>query len=117
MPRTLIGKFRLTGFVEGISFLLLLGVAMPLKYYFGNVSVDESGVKVYENGIYVTIVGMTHGILFILYCLQLYLTMRHHKWSLGYAAYLFVAALIPFGTFYTDRRLRQLAAAQGERIA
>ena len=116
MPRTLIGKFRLTGFVEGISFLLLLGVAMPLKYYFGNVSVDESGVKVYENGIYVTIVGMTHGILFILYCLQLYLTMRHHKWSLGYAAYLFVAALIPFGTFYTDRRLRQLAAAQGERL-
>ena len=117
MPRTLIGKFRLTGFIEGISFLLLLGVAMPLKYYFGNVSVDESGVKVYENGIYVTIVGMTHGILFILYCLQLYLTMRHHKWSLGYAAYLFVAALIPFGTFYTDRRLRQLAAAQSKRIA
>ena len=116
MPRTLIGKFRLTGFIEGISFLLLLGVAMPLKYYFGNVSVDESGVKVYENGIYVTIVGMTHGILFILYCLQLYLTMRHHKWSLGYAAYLFVAALIPFGTFYTDRRLRQLAAAQGGRL-
>ena len=117
MPRTLIGKFRLTGFIEGISFLLLLGVAMPLKYYFGNVSVDESGAKVYENGIYVTIVGMTHGILFILYCLQLYLTMRHHKWSLGYAAYLFVAALIPFGTFYTDRRLRELAAAQGKRIA
>lgn len=98
MPRTLIGKFRLTGFIEGISFLLLLGVAMPLKYYWGM-------------PIYVKIVGMTHGILFILYCLQLYLTMRHHKWSLGYAAYLFVAALIPFGTFYTDRRLRQLAAA------
>ena len=104
MPRTLIGKFRLTGFIEGISFLLLLGVAMPLKYYWGM-------------PIYVKIVGMTHGILFILYCLQLYLTMRHHKWSLGYAAYLFVAALIPFGTFYTDRRLRQLAAAQGGRIA
>ena len=104
MPRTLIGKFRLTGFIEGISFLLLLGVAMPLKYYWGM-------------PIYVKIVGMAHGILFILYCLQLYLTMRHHKWSLGYAAYLFVAALIPFGTFYTDRRLRQLAAAQGGRIA
>ena len=94
----------MTGFIEGISFLLLLGVAMPLKYYWGM-------------PIYVKIVGMTHGILFILYCLQLYLTMRHHKWSLGYAAYLFVAALIPFGTFYTDRRLRQLAAAQGGRIA
>ena len=117
MPRTLIGKFRLTGFIEGISFLLLLGVAMPLKYYFGNVSVDESGAKIYENGIYVSIVGMTHGILFILYCLQLYLTMRHHKWSLGYAIYLFFMALIPFGTFYTDRYLRQLAAAQGGQVA
>ena len=95
MPRTLIGKFRLTGFIEGISFLLLLGVAMPLKYYLGM-------------PIYVKVVGMTHGILFILYCLQLYLTMRHHKWSLGYAAYLFIAALIPFGTFYTDRKLRVL---------
>ena len=108
MPRTLIGKFRLTGFVEGLSYLLLLGVAMPLKYYFGNVSVDESGTKFYENGIYVSIVGMTHGILFILYCLLLALAMRRHDWSYGFGTYLFVAALIPFGTFYTDRRLREL---------
>ena len=112
MPRTLIGKFRLTGFVEGLSYLLLLGVAMPLKYYFGDVSVDESGAKVHENGIYVSIVGMIHGILFILYCLQLFLAMRRHKWGLGLAAYFFVAALIPFGTFYSDRRLRELAAEQ-----
>jgi len=116
MPRTLIGKFRLTGFIEGISFLLLLGVAMPLKYYFGNVSVDEFGAKIYDNGIYVSIVGMTHGILFTLYCLQLFLAMRRHKWGLGLSAYFFVAALIPFGTFYSDRRLRQLAAVQGGRF-
>ena len=112
MPRTLIGKFRLTGFVEGVSYILLLGVAMPLKYYFGDVTVDESGAKVYENGIYVSIVGMAHGILFTLYCLQLFLTMRKHKWSLGYSTYLFFAAFVPFGTFYTDRRLREIAAAQ-----
>ena len=98
MPRTLIGKLRLYGFIEGISYLLLLGLAMPLKYYWGM-------------PIYVRVIGMTHGILFILYCLQLYLAMRHHKWSLGFAAYLFVAALIPFGTFYSDRHLRERAAA------
>ena len=109
MPRTLIGKFRLIGFVEGLSYLLLLGVAMPLKYYFGEVWEDESGVNVYEHGIYVKVVGMTHGVLFILYCLQLFLAMRHHKWGLGLAAYFFVASLIPFGTFYTDRRLCKLA--------
>jgi integral membrane protein len=77
---------------------------MPLKYYWGM-------------PIYVKVVGMTHGILFTLYCLQLFLAMRRHKWGLGYAAYLFVAALIPFGTFYTDRRLREMAAAQGGRVA
>ena len=98
MPRTLIGKLRLTGFIEGISYLLLLGIAMPLKYYWGM-------------PIYVRVIGMTHGILFILYCLQLYLAMRHHKWSLGFAAYLFAAALIPFGTFYSDRRLRAMQTA------
>ena len=96
MPRTLIGKFRLIGFVEGLSYLLLLGVAMPLKY-------------VWSLPIYVTVVGMTHGVLFILYCLQLFLTMHHHKWSFGYGIYLFFMAFIPFGTFYTDRRLCQLA--------
>ena len=112
MFSSLIGKFRLVGIIEGISYLLLLGVAMPLKYYFGEVSVDESGTKVYENGIYVSVVGMIHGILFTLYCLQLFLAMRLHKWSLGLAAYFFVAALIPFGTFYSDRRLRALAAEQ-----
>ena len=119
MPRTLIGKFRLLGFVEGLSYLLILGVAMPrwLIYLLSKLEVEIPqwlNVLVMPNAI--RVIGMTHGILFILYCLQLYLTVRHHKWSLGYAAYLFVAALIPFGTFYTDRRLRQLAAAQGKRI-
>ena len=51
---------------------------------------------------------MAHGILFILYGLLLALAMRRHKWSLGYGAYLLGAAFIPFGTFYTDRKLRVL---------
>ena len=108
MLRTLIGKFRLVGIIEGISYLLLLGVAMPLKYYFGDVAIDESGKAVYANAIYVTITGMAHGILFILYGLLLAFAMRRQKWSLGYGAYLFGAAFIPFGTFYADRRLREL---------
>ena len=111
MPKTLIGKFRLVGIIEGISYLLLLGVAMPLKYHFGDVTVYEAGEKIYEYGIYVKVVGMTHGILFILYCLLLAMTMRQQKWQRSYGIYLFIAAFIPFGTFYTDRRLRELDAA------
>ena len=108
MFSSLIGKFRLVGIIEGISYLLLLGVAMPLKYYFGDVAIDESGKAIYANAIYVKITGMAHGILFILYVLLLAFAMRRHKWSLGYGAYLFGAAFIPFGTFYTDRKLRVL---------
>ena len=54
---------------------------------------------------------MAHGILFILYCLLLAMAMRRHKWWLSYGIHLFIAAFIPFGTFYTDRRLRELDAA------
>ena len=108
MFSSLISKFRLVGIIEGISYLLLLGVAMPLKYYFGDVTIDESGKKIYENAIYVSVTGMAHGILFILYGLLLAITIHRHKWSLGYGAYLLGAAFIPFGTFYTDRKLREL---------
>ena len=86
---------RAAALARGRLGLLLLGVAMPLKY-------------IWHMPIYVKVVGMTHGILFILYCLLLALAMRRHDWSYGFGTYLFVAALIPFGTFYTDRRLREL---------
>jgi len=110
MTKTLIGKFRLVGIIEGISYLLLLGVAMPMKYHFGDVTIDEAGEKIYEFGNYVSVTGMAHGVLFILYCLLLAITMRRHQWSIRYGAYLFFAAFFPFGTFYTDRRLRELDA-------
>ena len=99
MPRTVLGKFRLIGFVEGLSYLLLLGVAVP-KWL--SLFVMPTAIRV---------IGMTHGVLFILYCLLLFMAMRQYKWSLGYTIYLFFMALVPFGTFYTDRRLRELAVA------
>ena len=111
MTKTLIGKFRLVGIIEGISYLLLLGVAMPLKYHFGDVTIDEAGETIYEFGNYVSVTGMAHGVLFILYCLLLGMTMLRQKWQRSYGIYLFLAAFIPFGTFYTDRRLRELDAA------
>jgi integral membrane protein len=90
-------SLRLLGNVEGISYLLLLGIAMPMKYFFG----FPMAVK---------IVGMAHGVLFIAYCLLLALQMRANKWNLLFGIYLFVATLIPFGTFVTDRKLAKISA-------
>ena len=87
---------RILGNVEGVSYLLLLGVAMPLKYAFDLPQV-------------VKVVGMAHGVLFLAYCLLLALCMKNYRWKFGFGAYLFVATLIPFGTFVTDRRLKNLS--------
>ena len=91
-----IQTLRILGFIEGVSYLLLLGIAMPMKYFFG----FPMAVK---------IVGMAHGVLFIAYCLLLALQMRANKWNLLFGIYLFVATLIPFGTFVTDRKLAKLS--------
>ena len=90
-------SLRLLGNIEGISYLLLLGIAMPMKYFFG----FPMAVK---------IVGMAHGVLFIAYCLLLALQMKANKWNLLFGIYLFVATLIPFGTFVTDRKLAKISS-------
>ena len=91
----MIKNLRILGNVEGVSYLLLLGVAMPLKYLA-------------DMPLAVRIVGMGHGVLFIAYCILQALCMRRFKWAIGFGIYLFVATLIPFGTFVTDRRLKQM---------
>ena len=93
----LIGKFRIIGFVEGISYLTLLFVAMPLKYMMGIAIATK-------------IVGMTHGILFIIFLILLMQAAQIHKFSTKDSVIFFVASLIPFGTFFTDKRLNELEA-------
>jgi integral membrane protein len=84
---------RLT-LVEGVSFLLLLGVAMPLKYLAG----IPLAVK---------IAGWAHGLLFVAFCFALLRTMLVMDWSFRRGAAVFVASLLPFGPFYLDRRMRR----------
>jgi integral membrane protein len=91
-PATPLGRFRIVAFWEGISFLLLLFVAMPLKYGFG---VDVA----------VRMVGMAHGVLFLAYCLTLALTARRLEARLS--ALSFVLAFVPGGTFWLEARLRR----------
>jgi integral membrane protein len=93
MIKSSIGRLRLIGMLEGISFILLLGVAMPLKYLAGK---PEA----------VSVIGMAHGILFTLFCLALLQVMNAHDWSVRKALTPFLAALVPFGPFVIDRQLK-----------
>jgi len=99
----MIRNLRIIGNIEGISYLLLLGVAMPMKYFFA----IPLAVK---------IVGMAHGLLFVAYCVLLAFCMRKFAWTLSFGLYLFIATLIPFGTFVTDRKLKLLSETGLKRV-
>lgn len=77
---------------EGMSFLVLLLVAMPLKYFL-------------HMPLAVRIVGSLHGLLFVLFCLALLHTHRTCRWPLSRAAMVFAAGFLPFGPFLVDPRL------------
>lgn len=89
-----IQRFRAISITEGISLLVLLFIAMPLKYGF-----DMPGMVKY--------VGWAHGLLFILYVLMLFPTQRSLNWSFSTTALGFVASLVPFGPFLFDRKLKK----------
>jgi integral membrane protein len=87
---------RKTALIEGISLLLLVFIAMPLKYIWG----QPMAVRV---------VGMAHGVLFLIFCAVLLYVTIAAKWPLGRAATVFVAALVPFGPWLVDRRMHEYA--------
>jgi integral membrane protein len=86
---TTIGRLRVVGFLEGVSFLVLLGIAMPLKY-------------VWEEPQAVRVVGMAHGVLFLAYVAAAVQAWLDYDWSWKRAALVIAASLVPFGTFYAD---------------
>jgi integral membrane protein len=91
-----IPALRTIGLLEACSFLILVGVAMPLKYFAG----QPGAVKV---------VGWIHGVLFLIFCGALLRTVLVARWPLSRAALIFVAALLPFGPFVIDRRMKRYA--------
>lgn len=94
MKKTPVQLLRQVGWAEAVSYLLLLGVAMPLKYIWG----QPLAVKV---------VGMFHGVLFILFCVVLLRAMLAAKWGLGRGALLFAATFVPFGPFLLDKKMKR----------
>jgi integral membrane protein len=89
---TTLSRLRSVGIFEAISFLLLLGVAMPLKYAFGQPEM-------------VRIVGMAHGVLWMLYVGLAALGQLDYKWPLKTTALLLIASVLPFGPILADVKL------------
>src|SRR5690349_12888267 len=93
MLKTTLGKFRLIALTEGISYLILLFIAMPLKYFAG---MPEA----------VKYTGWAHGILFVIYGFLLLQVWSTYKWSFKKASFVFIASLVPFAPFYVEKRLK-----------
>ena len=89
-----IRAFRMTALAEGVSFLVLLFVAMPMKYFMGMPEV-------------VRVVGSIHGGLFLFYVGLLAIVHTKQGWTLTFSLFAFVASIIPFGTFMLDKHLRE----------
>lgn len=101
MLQSCVGRLRLVGMVEGVSYLVLMGVAMPLKYLAG---IPEA----------VMAVGWVHGVLFIAFCVVLLHAKVATRLSWGWAGVCFLAALLPLGPFVIDGRLKREAQAWGK---
>ncbi|HEY0946461.1 MAG TPA: DUF3817 domain-containing protein [Opitutaceae bacterium] len=95
-----IGRLRVIGFAEGVSFLVLLGIAMPLKYAAGR---PEA----------VRVVGMAHGVLFLLYGWAAIQAALEHRWPWKRTLLVFIASLLPAGPFVIDAKV--LRTAERER--
>jgi len=86
-----LGILRLLALIEGISYLTF-AFTMPLKY-------------LYEMPLPNKIVGMAHGVLFIAYCIMVFIVNLEKKWSLKINLYAYLASLIPFATFVIDAKV------------
>jgi len=98
MDRTLLqhnprDRFRLVGILEGLSYLILLFIAMPLKYFL-------------EMPLAVKYVGWAHGALFVAYCITLLAAAVQLGWSFKKVIIAGLASLIPFGPFLIDRKVK-----------
>ncbi|BDA79004.1 membrane protein [Leptospira kobayashii] len=88
-----LGRLRLVGFAEGISLLLLVGIGVPLKHIYG-----EPGL--------VKIIGPIHGILFLLFVFNTLSISVEQEWKFKEVTWkVLVACMIPFGTFYIDKKI------------
>lgn len=88
--KTIIGQLRMLAILEGISYLLF-ALTVPLKYIWGI-------------GMPNKIVGMSHGILFIAYCIWVLVAKNEYKFNMRMTIISLIASLLPFATFWVDKQ-------------
>ncbi|MES2558358.1 MAG: DUF3817 domain-containing protein [Bacteroidota bacterium] len=91
--KTAEGRFFAVAFLEGISYLILVFIGMPLKYFAGQPEMVKQ-------------VGMAHGLLFVLFVLTLVQASMENDWKWSKALKAFVTSLLPFGTFWFEAKHR-----------
>ena len=89
--------FRITAILEGISYLALFAISMPLKYL----------AEIPEPNVYI---GYAHGFLFVAYIVLAIMFWMEQKWNVKRLAILIIASLLPFGTFYIDKKYLKSSA-------
>ena len=83
--------FRIVAFLEGVSYILLMTVGIYFKYQLNDAS-------------YVKLLGMPHGLLFVLYIIIAFSLREDENWDTKDFRIVLLASVIPFGTFYIDRK-------------
>jgi len=83
--------FKWVSILEGLSFLLLLFIAMPLKYVLDKPAMVEN-------------IGMAHGLLFIAYVLGAIYLFKPMNWNFKELSIILACSLVPFGPFYVERK-------------
>ena len=89
-----IRHLRYISFIEGVSFLLLLGIGMPLKYGMGIREVNY-------------ILGMGHGLLTLVFCVVLFMIWAQKRLSFRWCAFFFLASFVPFGAFFVEINVKK----------
>ena len=84
-------SFRFISLLEGISLLCILFITMPLKY-------------IWDNGGPNKVIGMAHGVLFLLYVVMAIMIKQERQWSNKTLAVVLLCSILPFGTFWMDRK-------------
>lgn len=87
----MISSFRIISYLEGISYLLILFVTMPLKYMFDSPEPNK-------------FIGMAHGFLFLIYIVFAILVKYEKQWDSKTLAIVLLCSVIPFGTFWMDKK-------------
>nr|WP_321223417.1 DUF3817 domain-containing protein [uncultured Psychroserpens sp.] len=88
---SLLNSFRIVALLEGVSYILLLFIATPIKYLA-------------DNPMFVKLLGMPHGVLFLVYIVLAIMVGQQLKWNTKTLLIVLAASLIPFGTFYIEKK-------------